>query len=79
MNRSQPRMSCEEFVAWYEHRYGEWNHKSFERTTGIDASTFHVWRKRGGIPLFSADRVAIAYGTHPARIWRDWYREEVSA
>lgn len=75
----QPRLSCDEFIDWYELRYGRWNHKSFERTTGFDATVFHRWRKKGGIPVYAADKVAIAYGVHPSRIWRDWFRLEVPA
>jgi lambda repressor-like predicted transcriptional regulator len=34
--------------------------------------TIQRWRV-DGIPYWSADRVAIRLGIHPALIWTDWY------
>lgn len=41
------------------------------RRTGFTTRTVHRWRHTG-IPLFSADRVAIRLGYHPANIWSNW-------
>ena len=35
-------------------------------------SAVHRWRKFG-IPVFSADKAAIALGVHPCLIWPEWF------
>jgi hypothetical protein len=71
----QPRFPTDELIAWWEQRYGqEFNVTRFAQQAGIDRSMFHHWQQRGGIPLWSADRVAIRCGVHPCRIWPDWFR-----
>lgn len=42
------------------------------RTTSIDPSQFHRYRRKGGIPASRADVVAIALGCHPLELWPDW-------
>jgi lambda repressor-like predicted transcriptional regulator len=42
------------------------------RATGIERTQLARWRSNG-VPLDSADRVAIAAGCHPAEVWPDWY------
>ena len=32
-----------------------------------------------GIPVVSADRVAVALGMHPIEVWPDWYEVDVAA
>lgn len=43
---------------------------------GINRQTVHRWRLDGGIPLFSADRIAIRLGVHPLDIWPSFHTEE---
>lgn len=31
------------------------------------------WREQG-IPLFTADELAVRWGWHPSEIWEEWYR-----
>ena len=38
----------------------------------IDRSQLYRWRHEG-IPYFSADRLAIRLGYHPALIWEEWW------
>lgn len=42
---------------------------------GVNVGTIHRWR-RHGVPLSSADRVAIALGSHVHAIWHDHLRLE---
>ena len=41
------------------------------RRSGYPLRTIQRW-KTSGIPLYSADRLAIRLGVHPANIWPDW-------
>ena len=40
---------------------------------GVKPATVRMWRQRGGIPLYSADRAAVALGVHPCELWPDWW------
>jgi hypothetical protein len=40
---------------------------------GFARGTIHSWRRRSGIPLYSADQVACRLGMHPVDLWPDWY------
>ncbi len=42
------------------------------RVCGYPVRTLQRW-KISGIPLYSADKLAIRLGRHPANIWRNWY------
>jgi lambda repressor-like predicted transcriptional regulator len=34
----------------------------------------HVQRwRREGVPLYSADAIAVALGCHPVEVWPEWY------
>jgi lambda repressor-like predicted transcriptional regulator len=48
------------------------NLSELARRTGYTLRTIQRWRI-DGIPYWSADRVAIRLGIHPALIWTDWY------
>ena len=48
------------------------NLSELSRRTGYPLRTIQRWRV-DGIPYWSADRVAIRLGIHPALIWTDWY------
>ena len=41
------------------------------RRSGYPLRTIQRW-KTNGIPLYSADRLAIRLGVHPANIWPQW-------
>jgi lambda repressor-like predicted transcriptional regulator len=62
----QPRLPLEPLVQ----RCG--SASALARATGIERTQLARWR-RDGVPLDSADRVAIAVGRHPAEVWPDWY------
>jgi len=38
---------------------------------GVDRRTCHRWA-RDGVPLASADRLALTWGLHPANVWPEW-------
>ena len=48
------------------------NLSDLSRRTGYPLRTIQRWRVHA-IPYWSADRVAIRLGIHPALIWTDWY------
>ena len=48
------------------------NLSDLSRRTGYPLRTIQRWRLNG-IPYWSADRVAIRLGIHPALIWTNWY------
>jgi hypothetical protein len=62
----QPRVSLEPLVQ----RYG--NVSVLARALGIDRAQVARWRGHG-LPVGSADRVAVAVGCHPAEVWPEWY------
>lgn len=42
--------------------------------SGLPQPTIHRWQRRGSIPFYSADKVALAVGCHPAEVWgMDWW------
>jgi hypothetical protein len=48
-----------------------YNHCELARHTGFAVRSIQRWT-RDGIPLWSADKLAISLGVHPANIWPDW-------
>jgi len=62
----QPRLSLEPLVQ----RYG--NVSVLARALGIDRAQVAHWRS-DGLPVDSADRVAVLLGRHPAEVWPEWY------
>lgn len=44
------------------------------RLTGIDGRQWRRWRAIG-IPVLSADAVAVLMGYHPAELWTDWFAD----
>ena len=53
---------------------GRTNLCELARRTGYPVRTLQRWNTTG-IPRYSADRLAIRLGRHPASIWDDWYDE----
>lgn len=62
----QPRVSLEPLVE----RYG--NVSVLARALGVDRAQVARWRS-DGVPIESADRIAVAVGRHPAEVWPEWY------
>jgi lambda repressor-like predicted transcriptional regulator len=48
------------------------NNSELARRTGFALRTIQRWTTTG-IPLYSADRLAIRLGVHPATIWTNWF------
>lgn len=49
-----------------------YNNCELARRTGYPVRTIQRWTTTG-IPYYSADRLAIRLGVHPAIIWPNWY------
>ena len=45
------------------------------RRLALPRSTIYRWRREGGIPYYTADRIALRLGTHPVLIWPDYHQE----
>jgi hypothetical protein len=50
------------------------NLSDLARVSGYPLRTINRW-KTSGIPRYSADRLAIRLGLHPANIWITWYAD----
>jgi hypothetical protein len=37
------------------------------------------WKRAGGVPTFSADRLAVSLGEWPGALWPDWIERGVDA
>jgi plasmid maintenance system antidote protein VapI len=42
------------------------------RALGVHRTQACAWR-RSGVPLDTADRIAVALGLHPAEVWTEWH------
>jgi hypothetical protein len=62
-----PRVPLEPLVE----RYGG-NGSALARALGCAQEQVSRWRSHG-LPLVSADRLAVALGLHPVEVWPDWY------
>lgn len=40
---------------------------------GSDTATLYRYRNQG-VPVFTADRLAVKLGMHPCQVWPDWYQ-----
>lgn len=60
------RLSLEPLVS----RYGSVS--ALARALDCDRVQVSKWR-RDGLPMASADRLAVALGMHPVEVWPDWY------
>ena len=49
------------------------NLSELSRRSGYPLRTIQRW-KTTGVPLHSADQLAIRLGVHPANIWPQWYQ-----
>ena len=59
-------LSLEPLIA----RYGSVS--GLARALNCDRVQVSKWR-RDGLPMASADRIAVALGMHPVEGWPDWY------
>lgn len=46
--------------------------RELARRCGVHERLIHRWRAEGGVPLRSADAMAIRAGLHPALVWDTW-------
>lgn len=44
---------------------------------GVSRQTVIRWRRKGSLPLFTADRIATRLGVHPLIIWPTFHHEEI--
>lgn len=63
--KRSPRVPLEPLVQ----RYG--NVSALARAIGIDRAQVAHWHG-DGLPIESADRVAVLAGFHPAELWPEW-------
>lgn len=66
MSGSSTRFSAEPLID----RYG--GVSALARALGVDRANATRWR-RNGIPMDTADRIAVRLGWHPVEIWPEWY------
>lgn len=66
MRPSSTRLTLEPLVR----EYG--NGSALARALGRDVAQVNKWVQHG-VPLYSADRIAIALGRHPFEIWPEWF------
>lgn len=66
MNRPQPRLPLEPLVA----RYGTVS--GLARALGVARTQASHWRAQG-VPLHTADRLAVSVGLHPCEVWPEWH------
>ena len=55
------------------HRVGR---RDIARWLEVPERTVSRWQEQGGMPLWTADRIAIRIGSHPALIWGDAFYGE---
>lgn len=75
MRPKEPRVPYAGLVRWLTARYGlEQNgYRTIAKTIGMSERNMKNWHHHG-IPLFSADKLAVKLGAHPADIWPDeWW------
>jgi len=63
---ASPRLSLEPLVSMYG------SVSCLAQALGRQRAQVQKWR-RDGVPLCSADRLAVAVGCHPVEIWPEWY------
>lgn len=67
MRARQPRLAVDPLL----YMYG--NVSALARAAGCPRSSLTRWQREGGIPLYTADRIAIQLRLHPAELWPEWY------
>ena len=77
MNRTRTRLPYAGLVRWVAARYNleHTGYRTIARTIGMSTNTMLMWDKTG-VPVWTADRLAVKLGAHPADIWPDeWWNE----
>jgi lambda repressor-like predicted transcriptional regulator len=66
MRPRSPRLTLEPLVC----EFG--NISALARVLDRDVAQVGKW-VHDGVPLYSADRIAVALGRHPVEIWPEWF------
>ena len=53
--------------------------KHMAQLVGVSSRTWLRWQVEGGVPLWAADRAAVAIGRHPANIWPTFFDVDMEA
>lgn len=53
-------------------------HATVAEVMGVKTTTVHQWVQRG-LSTHMADRLAVAFGLHPAEVWDGWWSPELVA
>lgn len=75
MNRTRTRLPYAGLVRWVAARYDleHTGYRTIARTIGMSTNTMLMWDKTG-VPLWTADKLAVKLGAHPADIWpEEWW------
>jgi hypothetical protein len=77
----QPTVPVEPLVDYLAHRYGtargitpapDYNMAAVCDLLDVPRDTWYRWKRRG-IPLWTADRIAIDLSVHPIQIWDSFW------
>ncbi len=55
-----------------QHDGTAWSDRNLADLLGVTRRAVVRWR-HAGIPIYSADRAAVALGVHPSLIWPEWW------
>lgn len=72
---SRIRLPYADLHQYLQDRYGKRDVRAYAKVCKVEPSTFDMWVRRGQIPLYEADRVAINLGTFPSLIWDQFYAD----
>lgn len=72
MIRRQPRLPLDPLVRMYG------GVSTLAMALGRHRRQVSEWQNNG-IPVLSADRVAVSLGMHPIEVWPDWYEVDTAA
>jgi lambda repressor-like predicted transcriptional regulator len=75
MRPKEQRLSYAGLVRWLQHRYDleHTGYRTIAKTIGMTTNTVFMWDKTG-VPLWTADKLAVKLGAHPADIWpEEWW------
>ena len=67
-------LSLSELSDYLADRYPglDWTDAEISRRVGLSRDTVKKYRSEG-VPIFTADQIAISLGVHPCRIWERWW------
>ena len=72
MRSRQPRLAIDPLLRMYG------SVSALARASGCPRSCLTRWQREGGIPLYTADRLAIRLRLHPVDVWPEWYHIDLS-